>query len=94
MKRNKFGIDLINKTQKKVNYIILISILLLIYQMIYSNFDIQFSVKSVLIAFLFGTFISYIYTTFLNLYKPTSFFTWWWKIYGFTVLFKIIVNHI
>lgn len=92
MRKNYFGIDLLKKT--KINYtpIIILGVISIIYQLIRFDFNLIRSFVSAISIFVFAAFISFMYSRFLNLYKPTPFFVKWWQIYGFMIFAGIIAN--
>ncbi len=92
MKRNKFGINLTRNVDKKYNYILIFIGFSLVYQLIRYNFNVTKAITGVLTTFIFATFISYIYSNYVNLYKPTTFFYWWWRIYGIMLFMGIIAR--
>ncbi|AOW19360.1 hypothetical protein [Urechidicola croceus] len=94
MKKNNFGVDLLKKTKTNYTPIIILSAFSIIYQLIRYDFELIKSFVSALVIFVFATFISFMYSIFLNLYKPTPFLIKWWQIYGFMIFAGVIVNWI
>jgi len=92
MRKNHFGIDLLKKTKTNYTPIIILSVISIIYQLIRYDFRLVQSLVSALFIFVIGAFISFMYSRFLNLYKPTPFLIKWWQIYGFIIFAGIIAN--
>jgi len=67
--------------ENKISNIIILILLSLIFYLFNYNFNLILAITSTLTLFIFATFISFMYTQFLKLYKETFFEYWWWRFY-------------
>jgi len=90
--KNRNEILFKNITDKGYKSIIILTVISLIYNLIRFDFDYIKSIGATITIFIFATFISYLYFTFLSLHKTTQFFYWWWRFYGIMIGLGVLAN--